>query len=223
MRNLNRYFENKMIDFNKLLSYGFIDVNGNYVFEKEIFDHHFRIIVEITKEKQISKIIDLEVNDEYILADVKNSSGSFVGQIKEEYENTLNDIVQRCTTPNIFKSKQAKEIIGYVKEKYKDDLEYLWVKFPKDAVWRNKENNKWYGLLLVLSESKLGLESDKIIDMVVLRYQKDKIKDVVDMINIFKGYHMNKDNWITIRLNGSVDTKEIIKLIDNSYKLSLEK
>lgn len=34
---------------------------------------------------------------------------------------------------------------------------------------------------------------------------------------------MNKNNWITIRFDGSVDIKETYKLIDNSYKLSLEK
>ena len=34
---------------------------------------------------------------------------------------------------------------------------------------------------------------------------------------------MNKNSWITIRLDGSMDNKEIFKLIDNSYQLSLEK
>ena len=28
---------------------------------------------------------------------------------------------------------------------------------------------------------------------------------------------MNKDNWITIKLDGSVNTKKICELIDNSY------
>ena len=34
---------------------------------------------------------------------------------------------------------------------------------------------------------------------------------------------MNKNNWITIKLDGSVPTKEIIKMIDESYKISLIK
>ncbi len=34
---------------------------------------------------------------------------------------------------------------------------------------------------------------------------------------------MNKDSWITIRLNDSVKTEKIIDLIDNSYNISLEK
>ena len=34
---------------------------------------------------------------------------------------------------------------------------------------------------------------------------------------------MNKESWITIRLNGDMSTKKIFELIDNSYKISLEK
>ena len=223
MRNITRDLDNKSINFESLLNYGFIKNDEKYVLEKNIYADHFKVIVEFTKENQISKVIDLSLNEEYVLVDVKDSSGDFVGKVKEEYEELLNDIIDKCTTPNVFKSNQAKEIIKYVKEKYNDDLEYLWKKFPKNAVWRNKNNNKWYGSLLVLEENKLGIESDKIIDIIDLRYPKDNIKEIIDNKKIYEGYHMNKDNWITIRLNESVDIKEIFKLIDNSYALSLEK
>ena len=223
MRSLNKYFENKSIDYEKLLKYGFILNGNNYVFEKNINNNCFKVIVEISKTNQTSKVLDLSTNDEYVLVDINNSTGEFVGKLKEEYENILNDIIVKCTTPNIFKSKQANEIIKYIKEKYNDDLEYLWKKFPNNAIWRNKSNNKWYGALLVISENKLGIESDKIIDIIDLRYQKDKIKEIVDNKKIFRGYHMNKDNWITIKLDESVDIKQIYKLIDNSYELTLKK
>ena len=223
MRNLNQEFENKTIDYEKLLKYGFSKKENSYTYEMNIYDNHFKVIIEISKEKQIARVIDLEINEEYVLVDVQGSSGDFVGKVKEEYEDILNDVIEKCSTPNIFKSKQAKEVIKYVKEKYNDDLEYLWKKFPNNAVWRNKDNNKWYGALLVLSESKLGSMSDKIIDIIDLRYQKNNIKEIIDNKKVFEGYHMNKDNWITVKLDGSVDIKEIYKLIDNSYKLSLEK
>lgn len=63
--------------------------------------------------------------DEYVLVDIKDGFGEFVGKLKEEYENELQNIITKCTIPNIFKSEQAKEIIKYVKEKYNDDLEFL--------------------------------------------------------------------------------------------------
>lgn len=223
MRSLNRNFENKNIDFEKLSEYGFVNDNGIYAFEKNIYDNNFKVIVEISKEKQISRVMDLSLNEEYVLADVSDSTGEFVGQIKEEYESILNDIIEKCTVPDVFKRKQAKEIIKYVKEKYNDDLEYLWQKFPDNAVLRNKENNKWYAALMVLSERKLGIASDKTVDIIDLRYQKDVIEEITDNKKVFKGYHMNKNNWITIRLDESMTIKEIFELTDNSYNLSLKK
>jgi len=47
-------------------------------------------------------------------------------------------------------------------------------------------------------------------------------ENFVDNDKIFQGYHMNKNNWITIKLDDSIETQKIFKLIDNSYKLSLE-
>ncbi len=223
MRNLNKEFEHKNIEYTKLLEYGFTLKNNHYIFEQKINDNHFKVQIEISNTSQTSKIIDLSTDEEYILMDIKYASGDFIGKIKEEYENILNDIIIKCTTPNIFKSKQAKEIIKYIKEKYDDDLEYLWKKFSNNAIWRNKTNHKWYGALLILPENKLGIDSDQIIEIIDLRYPKDKIKEIIDNQKIFAGYHMNKNSWITIRLDGSMNNKEIFKLIDNSYQLSLEK
>lgn len=223
MRSLNNELKNKIIDFNKLLQYGFINQDNEYVFKTKIYNEQFEMIVCFSEEQSISKLIDIANEYEYILVDIQDSTGEFVGKVREEYKNELQDIIKKCTNPNVFKSEQAKEIIKYVKEKYNDDLEYLWKKFPENAVWRNKINNKWYGALLVLSERKLEIDSDRIIDIIDLRYPKDKIKEIIDNEKVFAGYHMNKDSWITIRLDGSVNIQEIYKLIDNSYTLSVEK
>ena len=223
MRVLNKELKNKTINYNKLLKYGFIQENGIYLYKTKIFNEQFEMSVIVENNKMISKIFDLLNGDEYILVDIQNSTGEFVGKIREEYENELKNIIEKCTTLNIFKSEQAIEVIKYIKEKYNDDLEFLWEKFPENAIWRNKTNNKWYGALLIISERKLQLNSDKNVDIIDLRYSKDKIKEIIDKDKIFSGYHMNKDSSITIRLDGSVNTEKIFELIDNSYNISLIK
>lgn len=223
MKNLNQDFKNKTIDYKKLIDYGFKKENDNYIYTKKINDNNFEIIIEISSHSQTSKVIDLSTGEEYILAQVKNITGKFIGQIKEKYDNILNDIIDKCTTPNIFKTKQAQSIIKYIKEKYNDNLEFLWKKFPNNAIWRNKDNNKWYGLLGTIPETKLGLKSDNIIEIINLRYPKETIQNIIDNKHIFKGYHMNKNNWITIKLDNNIDIEKIYKFIDNSYKISLKK
>ena len=223
MRFLNNELKNKTIIYDELLKYGFIQENGIYFYKTKIYNEQFEMIVTIENNKMTSRLFDLVNGEEYILVDIQDSTGEFVGKVREEYENELQKIIERCTIPNVFKSKQAKEIIRYVKDKYNDDLEFLWKKFSQNAVWRNKNNDKCYGILLIISEKKLKLESDKIVEIIDLRYSKDKIKEIIDNEKIFAGYHMNKDNWITIKLDDSIKTETIFELIDNSYRLSLKK
>ena len=223
MRNLSNELKNKIIDFNKLLEYGFIEQNNQYIFKNRIHNEQFEMIVNVVDNTIYSKLIDLENGDEYILVDIADSTGEFVGKLREEYEKQLEDIINKCTTPNVYKSEQAKEIIKHIKEKYNDDLEFLWKKFNGNAIWRNKKNNKWYAALLIIPENKIGIDSDKIIEIIDLRYQKELIKELIDNKKIFPGYHMNKNSWITIKLDGTIETQKIFELIENSYKISLEK
>lgn len=115
------------------------------------------------------------------------------------------------------------EFVGKIKEKYDDQLQYLWKKFPKNAVWKNKINQKWYGILLVITKDKLGIDSNDEIEIIDLRYPKEHIHEIIDNIHIFPGYHMNKNNWITIVLDSGFESSAIYKLVDNSYQLSLHK
>lgn len=221
MRKFSKELKNKTINYEKLLKYGFKKENEKYIYKENICDNQFKMIVEVNRNQMISKLIDLANEDEYILVDIEDSVGEFVGTIREEYESKIKDILNHCTTLDAFKSKQAKEIIEYVKGKYNDELEYLWENFENTAIVRNKQNNKWYALIVKLSEEKIGINSDKIVEIIDLRYQKDETEKVIDNQKVFPGYHMNKKSWITIKLDNTVATKEICDLIDNSYQLSV--
>ncbi|MBQ9267192.1 MAG: MmcQ/YjbR family DNA-binding protein [Clostridia bacterium] len=223
MRKLDNFLKNRSIDTAKLLEYGFTKQGKEYVYHTKIYEEQFEMFVSFSAKQNIAKIVDIANEEEYVLVDNPNSVGKFVGKLREEYENKLQDMIEKCTILDVFKEMQSKEIIQLVKEKYQDDLEFLWKKFPDNAIWRNKTNRKWYAALLTVSERKLGIDSDAVVEIIDLRYQKDKIKELVDNKFVFPGYHMNKDSWITIKLDGSVDTEKILELLENSYQLSLEK
>ena len=149
--------------------------------------------------------------------------GSFVGNVRQEYEKVLNDVIKNCTFKENFSSNQTKEVINYIKKKYGDELEFLWEKYDDNAVWRNKENQKWYGIVLTVSESKFDISSDRIVEVVNVRYDKDEISNIIDNETIFPAYHMNKKSWISIILDDRLETKKILELIDNSYELNIKK
>ena len=109
--------------------------------------------------------------------------------------------------------------LSNVKDKYKDDLEFLWEK-SSSAIVRRKDNKKWYAVFQIVSKRKIGIESDEIVELLGLRASANLIPDLIDNKLIFKGFHMNKKNWISICLDGSVNENSIFKMIDESYDLA---
>ena len=194
MRNLDKLLKNRTINYNKLLTYGFSNKAGIYTYKSNIYNHQFEAIITFSKKESYSKLIDIANEDEYILVDVEDATGEFVGKVRLEYENLISDIIEKCSDLEIFKNSQTKEIINYIKEKYNDTLEFLWD--DENAICRNKTNNKWYGVFMKITEDKLKLSSNQIVEIIDLRYQKNKTEEIVD-------------------------NKKIFKLIDNSYLLSL--
>lgn len=223
MRDLNKSFSKRTFDKEKLIKYGFKKTEELYTFKCKICENQFEINVIISDNKKFSKLIDLANEEEYILVDVEESTGEFVGRVKQEYESKLQDIIEKCTINSVFNQEQSKTVIKYIKEKYHDELEFLWEKFDDNAIWRNKANRKWYGAILTVSKSKFGFNSEDLVEVLDLRYQKGKVQEIVDNKRVFPGYHMNKESWITVILDGTLSDEEVFNLIDNSYLLSVGK
>lgn len=213
-------FEDKKVNFSKLIHFGFIFINQKYIYEKILHKSKFKLRVTVTNDgKVIAKIIDPKLNEEYILHKVNDATGNFVDNVRYEYEQTLKKISDECF--DIFISEQAQKLISYIDEKYHDCLEFLWSKFPRDAIWRRKDNRKWYALLLAISKHKLGIDSDEIVEIIDFRVQPQKLQSLLDNKIFFPGYHMNKKHWCTIILNNSVPTEKIYEFIAQSRLLAI--
>lgn len=220
MEDIENLLKTRRIDFKKLLEYGFIEKEDQYEYKTTLIQNEFDLIVTFSKDSKFdAKVIDLVSNDEYLLVKVPDATGEYVGKVREAYKNKLNEIIIKCSEIEVFKSNQAKQIIKYIKTKYDNEPEFLWEKFAGNAVFRHKENDKWYGLLLTISKSKLGLDSDELVDIIDLKILPEDIENVVDNEKYFLGYHMNKKHWFTIILDNSVPTGEIFKFIDKSYNI----
>lgn len=218
---IHTIFNRKKINFSKLIPFGFIQDGNTYTYKKIFPENEFIFTVEITEDGSVSaEIIDSTVNEPYTLHLADGAVGSFVGKVKMQYEETLAEIAEKCFEPDVFKSRQAKELIEYVRQKYANDLEFLWKKFPDNAIWRRTDNEKWYGAILTVSKSKLGIKSDETVEIIDLRIQPEKMTELIDNENYFPGWHMNKKNWYTIILDGSVSMEELCYRIDESYILA---
>ncbi|MEQ6438208.1 MmcQ/YjbR family DNA-binding protein [Comamonas sp. w2-DMI] len=120
----------------------------------------------------------------------------------------------------VFQSAGAQQVIAYAREKYQDELQFLWQRFPKNAILRRQDNDKWYAALLVLEKRKLGLNEDGLVDIIDLRGDPEAIRALVDGKRYFPGFHMNKKHWYTMCLDGSVPVEEVFARLDESYLLA---
>lgn len=221
---LNAIFERRKVNIPKLLLFGFVLKDDKYEYQKVLSESGFVLTVRITSDENIlSEITDPSTNEPYTLHLAENAVGCFVGGVKRQYEETLTEIAQKCFEPDVFKSEQAKALIFFVQDKYGDTLEFLWKKSPGNAIWRRKDNEKWYGALLTVSRRKLGLQSDELVEIIDLRAQQHEPEALIDNQRYFPGWHMNKKSWYTIILDGSVPTEEIYRRIEKSYLLALKK
>ena len=221
MRKIKDFIKDKKINLKRLEEFGFKLINNSYYYHTSLLKNQFKMIVKINLDNSIfAEIIDTETNEPYVLHLLEMKRSGYSEKVYKAYSQILEKIQKECFEDEIFKANYTKEIITYVKNKYGDELEFLWEKSPKNAVIRRKSSNKWYAVILTISKRKLNLDSDEIIEVINLHNITEEIKKLIDYKKYFPAYHMSKKHWCTICLDGTVELKKIYRMIDISYELA---
>lgn len=109
-------------------------------------------------------------------------------------------------------------VYDYIKKKYKAVPEYPWRKYPGHAVFRHKDNNKWFALQAGISGDKVGVPEKEYVDVINLKVDDMFFRDLlVQEDGIMPAYHMNKMHWISVLLDGTVPEEKVFDLIDMSF------
>ena len=76
-------------------------------------------------------------------------------------------------------------------------------------VARHTDSRKWFALIFdVHGRPAVNLKCDPMLQYALL-----------DGKSVFKAYHMNKEHWISVLLDGSLDMPKLLGLVDMSYNL----
>ena len=167
-----------------------------------------------------ARLTDTQTEEPYVLHLVEDVRGSFVEQVRGEYRAALREIAERCFDRRVFHADGTAELLAYALARYGDRPEYLWERFPSNAVLRRKDNRKWYAALLTVGADKLGLARREEVEIADLRMRPEELDAKVDGKKYFRGWHMNKKSWVTVVLDGSVPPAELHRLLDESYRLA---
>ena len=116
-----------------------------------------------------------------------------------------------------------KEIEKYINEKYNPIQEYPWDDTPNFTTFKHKENKKWFALIMDIPFEKLHIEKSGVVDVINLKNIPEIIGGLRKEVGINPAYHMNKEHWITVLLDGTVQKERVCDLIDLSYDLTYKK
>ena len=105
----------------------------------------------------------------------------------------------------------------FINENYNAESDYPWLKYPNYEVFRHSNNRKWFALIMDIPNNKLGLPGTDIIDVVNFKCDPLLIGSLLKEAGFFPAYHMNKESWITVALDKSVNDDTIKMLLDMSY------
>ena len=208
----------------KLLAYGFEETDDGFTFRREILDGQFLLTVSVGKDGSVeTELSDMLTGDPYTLHLIEDAAGAFVGQVRAEYGQVLGEIADRCFVRQVFRLEMTHALLAHALERYGEEPEYLWEKFPDNAVLRRKDNGKWYAAILTVERRKLGLAGEGNVEVADLRADPAEVPRLVDNRKIFGGWHMNKKLWISLPLDGSVPFGEIAEFLEESRNIAAKR
>lgn len=111
-------------------------------------------------------------------------------------------------------------LLQYAAKRYGTQPEFLWRSKPNYAVLRHNDNRKWYAVLMDVPGEKLGLSGQGILAVLEVKCDPRLAGSLRMEAGILPAYHMHRDNWITILLDGTVDFNQVQFLLDQSYMLT---
>lgn len=121
-----------------------------------------------------------------------------------------------------FTDMTRQELFDWVKAVYDTTPEYQWAKYPGYAVLRNNDN-KWYAVIMDVPKNRFGIDSDEVVDVLDVKADMMLIDMLVGQPGYYRAYHMNKNQWISIFLDGSVSDETIKNMIAESFEKTSKK
>ena len=203
----------------KLKAYGFVLDGDKYLYTKDYLDSSFEARVYVDQKGNVEgTVIEKELDEPYLNIYSDSHYGAFVSEVREAYISILEDIRDHCFEKDPYLYKQTARIVSYMRKEYGTKPEYLWEKFPDYAVFRNGENGRWYAVIMDIDGTKIGMEKGET-EIINVKSDPHTISSLLDEKGYHEAYHMNKENWMSIELNESVDDEILFSLIDRSYQM----
>ena len=218
-----KVFSRKRFNTKRLADYGFINKDACYSLSKEFLDGDFTAEIRVYENGSVrGRVIDNMMGEEYIPLRMPNYTGAFVGSVREAYEQLLTDIADNCCTEVTFVSDQSNRIAALILDRYSVEPDFPWDKGSHETsgVFRHS-SSKWFGLIMHIDRRHLDKSADEeTVDVINLKAEENKVAALHKIRGIYPAYHMNHSKWISVTLDDTLDDRDVMDLVDESFRLT---
>ena len=219
-----KIFSRKRFSTKKLADYGFEDKDGCRFLSRSFMDGDFTAEIRVHENGAVrGRVIDNMTGDEYFPLRMPNYTGAFVGSVREAYEELLTDMADRCCSDVAFASDQSNRIAAAIFERYAVEPDFPWDngKYGPAGVFRHGGSSKWFGLIMNIERRLLDKEAgEELIDVLNLKADESKTAMLHRIRGIYPAYHMNHSKWISVTLDDTLEDRDVMDLVDESFRLT---
>lgn len=97
------------------------------------------------------------------------------------------------------------ELFAYCAERYGTEPDYPFSSDYETAVLRHKESRRWYGIVMHIPKSRLGIPSEDTADVLNLKLPTELLGSFEADVGVYPAYHMSKLHWASILLADAPD------------------
>ena len=115
------------------------------------------------------------------------------------------------------------ELIDYIFDKYSVEPDFPFRMDDVTCVFRHIDNRKWFGIAMVIPYRTVGINKPGDVDILNVKCDPVMMGSLRGKSGFCPAYHMNKDKWITILLDGSAGQEDIKALLAISYSMTAVK
>lgn len=115
------------------------------------------------------------------------------------------------------------ELTDYIFDEYSVEPDYPFPRDDTSCVFRHIDNRKWFALVMTIPYRILGLRKKGTVDILNVKCDPMVIGSLRGKPGFLPAYHMNKDKWITLLLDGSALEEDITALLAMSYTMTATK
>lgn len=215
-----KVFQQHRADFDLLADHGFKKRDGQFRLKKRFFEDQFEADLQIDEQGHVrGTVVDTSTGMEYLPLRAAHR-GAFAAKVYHQYVALLQKIASECFISELFTTDQANWLTRQIKRTYGGNPEFIFVRFPHTALFREPEFKKWYAVIADIKRDQL-ISNDphgqgETVSVLNFRVTPDQRKQLLQLPGFYPAYGTKKKNWLSLILDGTQSNQMALKCVQKS-------